>query len=566
MQLMNFKDANCKNCYKCVRACPVKAIKFSDHQAIIDDERCIACGQCFLACPQNARNVLSDIDKVMNAFKKDLNMIALIAPSFAGFYKNKGGFIRGLQLLGFDKVIEVSAGAEEVTRLYGEYMEMEKPKYGISSCCPTVNLLIRRYYKGVANYLLPVVSPMIATGKAVKNQDRDCFAVFISPCLSKKCEPLMYNNEGIIDAVLTMEEINQIFFEYCISVEQMEPKEPTTWGELRGKSYPLKGGISEGFKEILDKEGYDILHVEGILEVKEILNEMEKGLLSKTFIELNACNESCISGPCIPKNTYGTFLRKQLVKKHAYTGWEGASSPLIFKDLDLGYTYRENLLKKEDFRETDIEKTLARMGKTKETDELDCSACGYDNCREKARAVLEGMSDVEMCMPFMRTRAEHMNDIIFYNSPNMIFILDESLTILQMNPSAEMVFKHKAMEVKHFPISYLIKDDEYKRVMNTKENSINKRVVHEDFDLVVMESIIYLPKDNQILAIMSDITMDEKRRKELLLMKENTVDITNKVIEKQMRVAHEIASLLGETTAETKIALNQLKAIVMEER
>lgn len=566
MQLMNFKDANCKNCYKCVRACPVKAIKFSNHQAIIDDERCIACGQCFLACPQNARDVLSDIDKVMNAFKKDLNMIALIAPSFAGFYKNKGGFIRGLQLLGFDKVIEVSAGAEEVTRLYGEYMELEKPKYGISSCCPTVNLLIRRYYKGVSNYLLPVVSPMMATGKAVKNQYRDCFAVFISPCLSKKCEPLMYNNEGIIDAVLTMEEINQIFLEYCISVEQMEPKEPTTWGELRGKSYPLKGGISEGFKEILDKEGYDILHVEGILEVKEILNEMEKGLLSKTFIELNACNESCISGPCIPKNTYGTFLRKQLVKKHAYTGWEGASSPLIFKDLDLGYTYRENLLKKEDFRETDIIKTLARMGKTKEKDELDCSACGYDNCREKARAVLEGMSDVEMCMPFMRTRAEHMNDIIFYNSPNMIFILDESLSILQMNPSAEMVFKHKAMEVKHFPISYLIKDDEYKRVMNTKENSINKRVVHEDFDLVVMESIIYLPKDNQILAIMSDITLDEKRRKELLLMKENTVDITNKVIEKQMRVAHEIASLLGETTAETKIALNQLKAIVMEER
>ena len=244
-------------------------------------------------------------------------------------------------------------------------MELEKPKYGISSCCPTVNLLIRRYYKGVSNYLLPVVSPMMATGKAVKNQYRDCFAVFISPCLSKKCEPLMYNNEGIIDAVLTMEEINQIFLEYCISVEQMEPKEPTTWGELRGKSYPLKGGISEGFKEILDKEGYDILHVEGILEVKEILNEMEKGLLSKTFIELNACNESCISGPCIPKNTYGTFLRKQLVKKHAYTGWEGASSPLIFKDLDLGYTYRENLLKKEDFRETDIIKTLARLGKTK---------------------------------------------------------------------------------------------------------------------------------------------------------------------------------------------------------
>ena len=565
MQLMNFKEANCKNCYKCVRACPVKAIQFQGHQAVIVEERCIACGQCFLVCPQNARDLKSDLEKVLAMLQGEDPVTALIAPSFAGFYENKGGFVHGLKALGFSQVVEVSRGAEEVTRAYAKIIEQEKPTFAISSCCPTVNFLIRRYYEDSAKDLLPVVSPMMATGKALKEESSQGKTVFISPCLSKKCEPLMFHHQGIIDGVLTMEEVAKLFQEAKIDVETLSKETPEVHGNSLGHRYPIKGGIGQGLQEVLQKNGYDILHVEGISQVREVLEELQKGHLSKAFIELNACKESCISGPCVPKNAFGVFQRKQLVKKHGREGWPKAGRELSFEQVDLSFTYARTPFVQKTHTMQDIQKTLKRMGKVKEKEELNCGACGYDTCREKAMAVLEGMADVEMCMPFMRTRAEHMNDIIFYNSPNMIFILDEELSILQMNPSAEKVFGEKAEVVKGYPVAFLLREEGFKRVQETGVHALNKRVSYKEHGLVVMQSIIDLPKDNQILVIMSDITEEERKRKELLHMKRHTVEITDKVIEKQMRVAHEIASLLGETTAETKIALNKLKALVMEE-
>lgn len=565
MQLINFKEADCKNCYKCVRACPVKAIRFHDHQAIIDDTRCIACGQCFLACPQNARNIQSDLPKLEEAFLSGKKVVALIAPSFAGFYENKGGFVHGLKRLGFSEVAEVSSGADEVTKAYRSHVEEKNPRYAISSCCPTVNLIIRRYYDELTEYLIPVISPMLATGKALKARDQDCYTVFISPCLSKKCEPLTMGNEGAVDAVITMEEISQLLLERGLHPETLSPMVPEIAGRHTGKMYPLKGAIGEGLADTLLGCGYDMLHVEGVAQVKEVLEEMRKGTLDPAFLELNACHESCISGPCIPKKSISTFKRKQLVKRHVGEGWSGSSETLPFEKISLSTSYMRNPVKRILFSEEEITTTLARMGKRKKKDELDCGACGYDSCREKARAVLEGMSDVEMCMPFMRTRAEHMNDIIFYNSPNMIFILDEDLCIVQMNPSAELTFGTKAQEVRNLPIQYLLEDEAFSEVGQARRNDLNRRIYYSRVGLVVMQSIIFLTKDNQILVIMSDITEEENRRRELQTMKENTIAITSKVIEKQMRVAHEIASLLGETTAETKIALNRLRDIVQEE-
>ncbi|HSL87503.1 MAG TPA: PAS domain-containing protein, partial [Bacteroidales bacterium] len=156
-------------------------------------------------------------------------------------------------------------------------------------------------------------------------------------------------------------------------------------------------------------------------------------------------------------------------------------------------------------------------------------------------------------------------DIIFYNSPNMIFILDEDLCVLQINPSAEMTFNTNASDIKNLPLNFLLDHKGFSEVKKTRKNDLNRRISYKEFGLIVMQSTIFLPKDNQILVIISDITEEENRRNELQSMKENTIAITNKVIEKQMRVAHEIASLLGETTAETKIALNKLKALVQEE-
>ena len=575
MQLINFSPANCRNCYKCVRSCPVKAIRFKDGQAEIDDARCIACGQCFVVCPQNARNIRSDRDGVLQAMEAGKRVVALIAPSFAGFYRNRGGFIHALKDLGFSEVMEVAQGAEEVTARYREHLEKEDPKDAISTCCPTVNLLIRRYYPEACNALLPAISPMMAMGKALKKEDPASYAVFIGPCLSKKCEIAALGNEGMVDAVMTLEELHHLFEEKGIVPEALSPRVPEVTARHTGRNYPLSGGIGAGLASVIQAQGYDSIHVEGVREVRELLEELSTGSLKKAYIELAACSESCIGGPCIPKDTISVFTRKQNVKDFVRTGWvlEGREDqeirnqrkPLSFEGVDLASTYFPNPRTATLFSEEAIEGTLGRMGKFSKKDELNCGACGYDSCRLKAQAVLEGMSEVEMCMPFMRSKAEHMTDIIFFNSPNIILILDEELRIQQMNPSAEVTFGKKAEEVRDFPVSFLVDDPSFQAVVKGKENALNKRVNYAAYGIVVMQSTIYLPKENQVLVIMSDITDEEKRRQDLLEMKEKTLLITQKVIDKQMRVAQEIASLLGETTAETKVALNRLKSIVLKE-
>lgn len=565
MQLINFSPANCRNCYKCVRSCPVKAIRFKDGQAEIDDTRCIACGQCFVVCPQNARNIRSDQASVLQAMRSGQRVVALIAPSFAGFYRNRGGFIHALKELGFSEVMEVAQGAEEVTAKYREHLEKEDPKYAISTCCPTVNLLIRRYYPEACDALLPSISPMMAMGKALKKEDPSSYAVFIGPCLSKKCEIAALGNEGMVDAVMTLDELHHLFEEKGIDPETLSPMVPEVTARHTGRNYPLSGGIGAGLASVIRNQGYDSIHVEGVREVRELLEELSTGTLRKAYIELAACSESCVGGPCIPKDTITVFTRKQNVKDFVQNGWEREGDQLSFAGIDLASTYFPNPRAAILFSEEEIEGTLGRMGKFSRKDELNCGACGYDSCRKKAQAVLEGMSEVEMCMPFMRTKAEHMTDIIFFNSPNIILILDEELRIQQMNPSAEVTFGKKADDVRDFPVSYLVEDPSFQVVLDRKENALNKRVNYSAYGIVVMQSTIYLPKENQVLVIMSDITDDEKRRQDLLEMKEKTLLITQKVIDKQMRVAQEIASLLGETTAETKVALNRLKSIVLKE-
>ena len=209
-------------------------------------------------------------------------------------------------------------------------------------------------------------------------------------------------------------------------------------------------------------------------------------------------------------------------------------------------------------------KILKTMGKREKQDELNCGACGYNTCREKAQAVFEGMSQMSMCMPYMRSKVESLTNI-FGTSPNIIFILDEEMNVKEFNPSAEKVFQIKAQEIKEKPITLLMDDDYFQQVKKTKQNLYNQKVVYNHYGIVVILNVLYLEKENIMLVIMNNITVQEKNKEELARVKEKTLNAAQDVIDKQMRVAQEIASLLGETTAETKVTLTKLKNIVMGE-
>ena len=529
------------------------------------EDRCVYCGICFVVCPQEARHIQSDMDPVTRAVKEGREVVALIAPSFAGFYENYGGFVAGLRRIGFSKVMEVAHGAEQVTESYRKTLVNGDMKYAISTCCPSVNYTIRKYYPETVSYLLPSVSPMIALGKAVKEKNKDAYTVFIGPCLSKKREAMDPEYLGIIDAVLTFEEIMPYFTAHGLDIEHLSPSVPDLTATRKGRKYPTSGGIGEGLQDTLIEAGYDMISITGTDNVKEILGEIMSGQLDKAYIELSSCTESCINGPCIPKDAGNIFKRKQRVKHFMEEGWEAMGADNIDDGVDLSTEYYKIRSYLYEPPEKLVIEILRKMGKTSVKDELNCGACGYDSCRKKAKSVIEGMSEIEMCMPYMRMKAEQMNDIIFFNSPNLIIILDENLEIRMLNPSAKAVFNKEDRDLRGFPLEYIMDAVEIKNALSEKRDVLTKRLHRTDTDRVFMQSMIHLQETHQILIIMSDITEDEKRRKDLKIMKENTLKVAQDVIDKQMRISQEIASLLGETTAETKVALNNLKKVMIKE-
>lgn len=570
MSLINFRSANCKSCYKCLRYCPVKAIKIKNEQAEIDQERCIGCGHCLIVCPQNARYIKSDVGDVRDAINAGKRVIASIAPSFIGAFdmKDEGQMASALKKLGFSIVEETAIGAELVSKKYLEYIKENDMKNIITTCCPAVNFLIEKYFPSLIEYMLPIVSPMIAHGKMLKKRyGMDSYTVFIGPCTAKKFEATDFMHEGIIDSVLTFEELRKWFDKSGIYLKDMDSVSFDERANKVGRIFPISGGVVEAFKEGKDNTKYEYIGVTGIEECIEIFESLLKGEINGACIEVNACKGSCIGGPGMPNEDKSIYKIAQIIKEYSKKSSSFSDRCIIdsFNDLDFKKIFLDKSVKRPKAREEEIKKILQSMGKFDTTDEMNCGVCGYNTCRDKAQAIYEGMAEPTMCLQYMRNKAESINYVVFENTPNIIIIVDDELKIKEFNPAAERLFKINAMEVKDKPISYLIDDWDFITVMQEKKDIYRHKVQYPRYDAVVMQNILYIEKQNIMLVIISDITEEENNKQELLRVKEKTLDAAQEVIENQMRVAQEIAGLLGETTAETKVILTKLKKIAMGE-
>ncbi|PAB58211.1 [Fe-Fe] hydrogenase large subunit C-terminal domain-containing protein [Anaeromicrobium sediminis] len=561
MNILNFSKANCKNCYKCLRSCPVKAIKIKNEQAEIVSEKCIGCGNCFRVCPQNARKIKSDLEKVKDAIKDGKKVIASVAPSYVGAFNMKtvGQFATGLLKLGFSIVEETAIGAEIVSEIYKNKIEKNDKRIHITTCCPAANDLIENYYPKLVDFMLPVVSPMIAHGKIIKEKHgRDSYVVFIGPCIAKKLEAVDFRHNDTVDAVITFDELEEWFHNNKIELDHLDESDFNKGSFKRGRAYPLESVLND---ENVSRE-YEILKVSGIENCIETLESIENNYLDKVCLEINTCNGSCIKGPAMTgKNFYKV---KNAVKDYVNEAKEKETFE-NFNCKNFNKKFLDKSPMKKEASEEDINEILRKIGKYEKNDELNCGGCGYNTCREKAQAVYEGMAELNMCLPFMRSKAEGLTNVIFEHSPNGIILINNDLKIKELNNKAEKLFHIKAHEVKNKPVQVILEDELFRRVLNTKESIIGKKIYYKEYNIVLFQSIIYLEKENILLAIMTNITEEEKHKQELTLVKENTIDAAQKVIEKQMRVAQEIASLLGETTAETKGILTKLKKIVLQE-
>ena len=555
---LTLKKSNCKNCYKCIRHCPVKAIRFSGNQAHIIGNECILCGQCFVVCPQNAKQIVDETEKAKVLLQSGDKVVVSLAPSFVANYEGVGieAMRTALKKLGFYEVEETAIGATIVKKEYERILREDGRDVVISSCCHSVNLLIQKYFPAELEYLADVVSPMQAHCLDIKKRIKGAKTVFIGPCVAKKDEAEYY--EGIVDAVLTFEELTNWLKEEGIELEQkMDASE-----DSRARFFPTTGGILKTMAQ--DAPGYTYIALDGIENCIDALKDIESGKIHKCFIEMSACAGSCIGGPVMEK-----YHRSAPVKDYiSIANYAGEKDFAVEQpdnmELKKHFSFIEHRLQMPS--ETEIYNVLRQMGKFKQSDELNCGSCGYNTCREKAIAIYQGKAEISMCLPFLKDKAESFSDSIVKNTPNGIIVLNEDLEVQQINEAARNIMNIRSSgDVLGEPVVRIMDPKDFMDVKTNGDAIKNKRVYLAEYKRYVDETVVYDEDTRLIIAIMRDITEAQNEREKKENISRQTIEVADKVVDKQMRIVQEIASLLGETAAETKIALAKLKESIQDE-
>ena len=554
-EFLKLKTSNCKNCYKCIRHCPVKSIRFSGDQAHIVGDECILCGQCFVVCPQNAKEIADGVEEVRVLLNGPAPVIASVAPSFSAYFEGVGfsSFAAALKQLGFADAEETAIGATLVKREYEKQAARGEEDVIITSCCPSVNLLIRKYYPTLVGCLSPVATPMAAHGMDIKRRMPDAQVVFIGPCISKKQEASELSS---IDAVLTFEEIARMLNEAGITPEPVpDPKQ-----ESRARLFPTSGGI---LKTMDLPEGYTYMVVDGSENCRAALDDIARGDLHRCFIEMSSCAGSCMAGPIMEKYRNSPIRHFQTVVRSA--------GPQDFKvdpleDGAMYYQQRPIAVPHAQPREEEIRAVLAKMGKTRPEHELNCGTCGYNTCREKAIAVLEGKADISMCLPYLMDKTERFSNNILDHAPSGIVVVNEDYEVQQVNPAAmSMLHIRDESDVRGEPVVRILDPLPFIDVLQNHKQVRDLRDYYAEYQKYIEITIVHDAVSHILIALLRDVTEEEETRAHKEELARQTVDTADKVVEKQMRIVQEIASLLGETAAETKIALTKLKESIANE-
>ena len=557
MDCLTLKKSNCKNCYKCIRHCPVKSIRFSGNQAYIIGNECILCGQCFVVCPQNAKQIVDETEKVKVILQGDEPVVVSLAPSFVANYEGVGidSMRKALKQLGFYDVEETAVGATIVKNEYERMIDEESRDVIITSCCHSVNLLIQKYFPRELDFLADVLSPMQAHCLDIKRRIPGAKTVFVGPCVAKKDEAQHY--EGIVDAVLTFDELTAWLasenIELCGDEEENE--------NSRARFFPTTGGILKTLSK--ENPNYTYMAIDGTQNCIEALKDIESGKIHRCFIEMSACSGSCIGGPVMEKFHRSPVKEYMAVAKFAGKKDFEVSTP---DSLSLRKEFTEIERKLQPPSEEEIREILRQMGKTRKSDELNCGSCGYDTCREKAIAIYHGKAEISMCLPYLKDKAESFSDTIVRNTPNGLIVLNEKLEVQQINKAALKILNIRyASDVMGDQVVRIMEPADFLDVLNKGRNIHNKRVYLAEYEKYVEETIVYDREYRLLVCILRDVTAEEMQREKKEDISRQTVEIADRVVDKQMRIVQDIASLLGETAAETKIALSKLKESISDE-
>ena len=414
-------EERCKRCYSCIRECPAKAIRVVKGQAKVIEERCLGCGHCVRVCSQYAKAVKSGVETTLAFLESEQPVVAMVAPSFpAGLPDLSTEQIVGaLRQCGFDKVVEVAFGADLVNREYYRLVNSKKNLEGeeialplITSSCPAIYEMIERYVPELVPNLAPVVSPMVAMGRVV----RRCYGeaakrVFIGPCTAKKVEMLDPEVADAVDEVLTFGEVKELWQHLSVSPEKAAPGCFDPPYAYLGRLYPVSGGLLRSAGLPFDLMNNEVVVTEGKQRVLKLLESLKNQEVKASLVDILFC-EGCISGP-FTDTSVNFFTRKQKVVAYTdslrmrtnYAEWK--KSILQFQDVVVRRSFKPSVIEKPEPTEDEIRLILKEIKKAISSDELNCGACGYETCREYAKAVFQGIAEEEMCLPYVIEELQH---------------------------------------------------------------------------------------------------------------------------------------------------------------
>lgn len=551
-------EAECQDCYKCVRHCPVKAIQVRDGHAAVIPEMCVACGNCVEVCPVKAKQVRNGTGRARRLLAETVPVYVSLAPSWVSEFRGVSAaqLVRALKELGVAGVSETALGAQLVSAEIARELDGGSPGLLLSSACPTSVDFIRKYLPELAGRITPVASPLIAHCRLLRDTfGENIRTIFIGPCIAKKNES--DRHPDLLNLALTYPELRQLFREEGIDPARVTPRAEDSFvpeAAEEGARYPIEGGMNDtiAFQTRNRKVHYVTLSgLENIDLALSGIRELPKGEM--VFVEMLACHGGCVHGPCAEHDSPGLLERLRVLnyarlpeqpRRRTAKGGIGDDFPAAaFEPPVPGIN--------------EIAAALRSIGKNSPEDELNCDGCGYDTCRNFAQALLAGRAEPSMCVSYLKKQAQKKANALLRSISSAVVITDKKLQIIECNRNFAALFGEDTLEA--FDACPGLAGADLKRIVpfaglfasslqsghDVRRDSL--KVGKRLYNL----NIFNIEPREVVGAVIFDVTNTEMRREQIAAR-------AREVIDRNLATVQEIACRLGEQMADTELLLRSI--------
>jgi len=548
----------CQDCYKCVRNCPVKAIKVEGGYASVVAELCIYCGQCVEVCPNGAKRVRDDLAGARQLLAQKKPVYVSLAPSYVTEFPGLSAarMIAALRRLGFTAVSETALGAQQVSAQAAALLQQQPGRVLASSACPTVVAYLQKHRANGAALLTGLMSPLLTHCQMLRQAfGADIGIVFIGPCIAKKLEAAQYPE--LLNVVLTFEDLRRWLEQEKIAPEQL-PEAPENHfvpePSAEGAWYPVDGGMIAGMKSACAVNDGSLMAFSGLGAIKKALDGVESlqpeaGL----FLELLACEGGCVNGPKVHCRG-ATAVKRQRVLRSARPPAAVLPRPPTIATPAVFAAARPPAAQ---FPDAQIREVLRTVGKLSADDELNCGGCGYDSCRDFGLALITQKAERSMCVSYMRQLAHKKANALIQKMPSAVVIVSEANRVIECNAAFVALFAPEKTAAgaqptglegialaEVMPFASL-----FHGVLKSGEDILDRDLRFQN--TILHATIFSIEKHCVVGGILQDITKPAVR-------KEQVIRRAREVILKQLATTQQIAYLLGENAAEAEITLNSI--------